>query len=201
VDAGAALACYSHPMASEARHRMTVEEYLTLERQSETRHEYMNGEMFAMTGASRRHNRIALNVATVLDRQLADRGCEVFVSDMRVEIPAAHLFTYPDVVVACGEPAYGDGETDTLLNPTLIVEVLSSSTERYDRGAKFESYRTLPSLAEYVLIAQDRVHVEHFVRQGGGAWLLTETDRIEDGLELPSIGCRLELGEIYKRAL
>jgi Uma2 family endonuclease len=188
-------------MASEARRRMTVEEYLASERQSETRNEYLHGETFAMTGASRHHNRIALNVAMALDRQVADRGCEVFVSDMRVGVPAAHLFTYPDVVVACSEAEYADGEIDTLLNPTLIVEVLSPSTERYDRGAKFESYRTLPSLAEYVLIAQDRVHVEHFVRQGGDAWLLTETDRLEDVLELPSIGCRLALVQIYQRAL
>jgi Uma2 family endonuclease len=188
-------------MASEAHRRMTVEEYLALERQSETRNEFLNGEMFAMTGASRRHNRIALNVATTLDRQLASRGCEVFVSDMRVQISAAHHFTYPDVVVACGEPQFADGEVDTLLNPTLIVEVLSTSTERYDRGAKFESYRTLPSLAEYVLIAQDRVHVEHFVRQGSGAWLLTETDGREDSVELPSIGCALALADVYQRVL
>ncbi len=188
-------------MASEAHRRMTVEEYLALERQSETRNEFLNGEMFARTGASRRHNRTALNVATTLDRQLASRGCEVFVSGMRVQISAVHHFTYPDVVVACGEPRFTDGEVDTLLNPTLIVEVLSTSTERYDRGAKFESYRTLPSLAEYVLIAQDRVHVEHFVRQGSGAWLLTETDGHEDRVELPSIGCALALADVYQRVL
>jgi Uma2 family endonuclease len=188
-------------MASEAHRRLTVEAYLALERQSETRNEYLNGEMFAMTGASRRHNRIALNVAMTLDRQLAGRGCEVFVSDMRVQVSAGHHFTYPDVVVACGEPRFTDGEVDTLLNPSLIVEVLSASTERYDRGAKFASYRTLPSLAEYVLISQDRVHVEHFVRQGSGAWLLTETDVREDSVELPSIGCALALTDIYQRAL
>ncbi len=186
-------------MASEASRRMTVEEYLALERQSETRNEYLNGETFARTGASRRHNRIALNVAMAFDRQLAGRGCEVFVSDMRVRVSAAHHFTYPDVVVACGEPQFADGEADTLLNPTLIVEVLSTSTERYDRGTKFESYRTLPSLAEYVLIAQDRVHVEHFVRQGSGAWLQTETDGREDSVELPPIGCTLALADIYQR--
>ena len=187
-------------MASEAHRRITIEEYLALERQSETRNEYLNGEMFARTGASRRHNRIALNVATTLDRQLAGRGCEVFVSDMRVQVSADPHFTYPDVVV-CGEPRFTDGEVDTLLNPTLIVEVLSTSTERYDRGAKFESYRALPSLAEYVLIAQDRVHVEHFLRQRSGAWLLTETDVREDRVELPSIGCALALSDVYERVL
>lgn len=188
-------------MATDPRRRLSVEEYLALERQSDTRNEYLNGETFAMTGASRHHNRISLNVAEALDRQLAERGCEVFVSDMRVRVSASNLFTYPDVVVACGKPEYADAETDTLLNPTLIVEVLSPSTERYDRGAKFESYRTLPSLAEYLLIAQDRVHVEHYVRQGGGAWLLTETDLMEGELDLPSLGCRLELAEIYRRVL
>ncbi|HTQ78997.1 MAG TPA: Uma2 family endonuclease [Thermoanaerobaculia bacterium] len=186
-------------MASEPQHPRTVEEYLVLERQSETRSEYWNGEIYVMTGASRRHNRIALNVAAALDRQLAGRGCEVFVSDMRVKVPAARLFTYPDVVVACDAPEFSDGETDTLLNPTLIVEVLSPNTERYDRGLKFESYRTLPSLAEYVLISQDRLHVEHFVRQGGGSWLLTETDRSEECLDLLSVGCRLALAEICQR--
>jgi Uma2 family endonuclease len=187
-------------MASDPRRRVSVSEYLDLERRSETKNEYLGGEIFAMAGASRQHNRIVLNLGIALDGQLKGRGCEVYTNDMRVRVPAADLFTYPDVVVACGEPKFVDEGLDTLLDPTLIVEVLSPSTESYDRGAKFGYYRTLPSLTEYLLIAQDRIHVEHFVRQEGG-WLMTEATQREDVLELPSIGCRLALAEVYDRAL
>jgi Uma2 family endonuclease len=188
-------------MASEPRPRISPEEYLALERRSEIRHEYLNGEIFAIAGASRRHNRVALNVAIALDGQLKERGCELYASEMRVSMPSADLYTYPDVVVACGTPKFADAELDTLLNPTLIVEVLSPSTEGYDRGAKFAAYRTLPSMVEYLLLAQDRVHAEHFVRQGNDGWLLTETDRLEDVLDLPSIGCALALRDAYDRVV
>jgi Uma2 family endonuclease len=194
-------------MTSEPKRHLTVEEYLTLERQSETRNEYWDGEIVAMTGASLRHNRISLNVATALHNQLRDSGCTVLAHDMRLRIRAANVFTYPDVVVYCGEPQLDDAAMDTLLNPVLIVEVLSKSTEDYDRGKKFVYYRALPSLVEYVLVAQDRPHVEHFTRQPappgaeapeGMRWLLTETDRIEAELTLNSIGCRLALADVYK---
>jgi Uma2 family endonuclease len=185
-------------MATEPKSSLTVEQYLTLERQSETRSEYLNGEVFAMTGASREHNLITGNVFGEIRAQLRGRSCEAYASDMRVAIPGTGLYTYPDVVVACGPPQFEDGELDTLLNPTLIVEVLSASTEDYDRGTKFAHYRTLASLAEYVLVAQDKVHVEHFVRQAEG-WLLTETDDLATTLDLPSIGCKLALADIYER--
>ncbi|HET7510811.1 MAG TPA: Uma2 family endonuclease [Solirubrobacterales bacterium] len=188
-------------MASEPRPRVSVEEYLTLERQAETKSEYLNGEIVAMSGASRPHNLIVANVLASLHAQLRGRSCEVYASDMRVRVPAADLYTYPDVVVVCGEPQFDDAELDTLLNPTLTVEVLSPTTQSYDRGIKFAYYRTLPSLAEYLLLAQDRVHAEHSVRQGGAAWLLTETDRSVDILELPSIGCALALGDAYERVV
>jgi Uma2 family endonuclease len=188
-------------MASEPHRRVPIEEYLALERRSETKSEYLNGEIFAMTGASRKHNIIAGNVFAELHGQLKGRGCEVYTNDMRVWIPAVDLFTYPDVVVACGQPDFTDAEIDTLLNPTLIVEVLSPSTESYDRGIKFAYYRTLPSLAEYLILAQGRVYAEHWVRQGGGGWLLTETDRREDVLELPSTGCMLALADVYDRVI
>lgn len=188
-------------MASEPRRRVPVEEYLAVERQAETRHEYLDGEIYAMTGASRPHNLISGNVFASLHSQLKGRGCEVYTNDMRVHIPAVDLFTYPDVVVACGQPELYDGALDTLLNPTLIVEVLSPTTEGYDRGAKFAYYRTLSSLAEYLLLTQDRVHVEHYVRQGNDGWLLTETDRLEEALELPSIGCTLSLRDVYDRVI
>lgn len=187
-------------MASDPRPRISPEEYLTLERQAGTRSEYLDGEIFAMTGASRRHNRAVLNLAITLDAQLKAKGCEVFASDMRVRIPVSGLYTYPDVAVVCGEPQFDDAEVDTLLNPKVIVEVLSKSTEDYDRGTKFVHYRTLPSLAEYVLVSQDQVHVEHWVRQSEG-WLLTETSRREDVVDLPSIGARLSLADVYDRVL
>ena len=187
-------------MASEPHQRLSIQEYLALERQSEGRHEYLDGEMFAMSGASRRHNRIVLNVGKGLDSALEDRGCDVFVSEMRV-LTADNKFFYPDVVAVCGEPRFADAEVDTLLNPDVIIEVLSPSTEDYDRGPKFAHYRSISSLREYVLVAQDRVQVEHYMRQPNDDWLpLVELDYLGQTLELPSVGCRLLLAAIYKRA-
>lgn len=187
-------------MATEPTRRLSPEEYLALERASETRNEYLNGETFAMTGASRRHNLLTGNLFAALRGQLRERGCEVYVSDLRVKVSATGLYTYPDVSVVCGGPEFEDAEIDTLLNPKLIVEVLSKSPEDYDRGTKFVHYRSLPSLSEYLLVSQEAVHVEHWVRQSDG-WLLTETDRRDDAVELPSVGGRLELAEIYDGVL
>jgi Uma2 family endonuclease len=185
-------------MASDPKQRLTVQEYLTLERQSETKSDYLAGEMFAMTGASRKHNLIVTNVLASLHPQLADRACEVYASDMRVRTPSG-LFTYPDVVAVCGEPRFDDIEFDTLLNPTLIVEVLSRSTEAYDRLTKLDHYRGIPSLAEVVFVAQDRPRVEHWLRQDDGRWLIEEIDDLGRNLALPSIGCELPLRTIYRR--
>jgi Uma2 family endonuclease len=184
---------------AEPNRRLSPEEYLALERRSEEKHEYLDGEMFAMTGASRRHNLIALNIAASLHSQLADRPCEPYMGDMRIRVAATGLYTYPDVVVVCGEPQLADDSFDTLLNPTLIVEVISPSTEGYDRGKKFAHYRTIESLAEIVLVSQERVEVERYSRQPEGGWLLLEANRLEDRLPLPSIGCELSLAAIYKR--
>ena len=152
-----------------------------------------------MSGASREHNLIAGNILRETGSQLKDRPCEVYVSDMvRVGVNPTGLYTYPDVVAVCGEPDFEDSELDTLLNPTLIVEVLSPSTEAYDRGEKFAHYRRLVSLREYVLVSQDRVCVERYVRQGDG-WLLTELSRLEDNLRLTSIDCDVALSEIYAK--
>jgi Uma2 family endonuclease len=183
---------------AEPKQRLTIEEYLAFERQSETRNEYLDGEIFAMAGASRIHNLIAGNIFATIHNQLREHPCEPYTEAMRVRTPS-DLFTYPDVVVACGEPEFDDSALDTLLNPTLIVEVPSSSTEAYDRGIKSERYRSILSLSEYALVAQDRIHVEHYVRQPGGRWLLEELSDLGRILELPSIGCRLALGEIYAR--
>jgi Uma2 family endonuclease len=178
---------------------LSVEEYLALERVAETRNELLDGEMFAMSGASRRHNQIVVNLVAALHPRLRVQGCETYANDMRVRIPATDLFTYPDVAVVCGEPRFDDAEMDTLLNPKVILEVLSKTTESYDRGAKFEHYRTLASLTDYVLVAQDRPHVEHFSRQGENRWLLTEITEPSGALELTTLGCTLLLAEIYDR--
>ncbi len=178
--------------------RYTPEEYLALERTTTIKSEYRNGFITAMSGASRKHNLVAGNMYAEIHGQLRRRSCEAYMGDMRVRVTPTGLYTYPDVVVVCDEPEFLDDELDTLLNPTLIVEVLSPSTEGYDRGGKFEHYRTLDSLKEYVLVAQDQVLVERRVRQGQ-EWASTEYGNIEETLVLESIGCAIPLREIYAK--
>jgi Uma2 family endonuclease len=187
------------PMTTEVERRYSVEEYLARERSAETKSEFLQGEIVAMSGASRPHNLLVVNLIASIQRQLRGKPCEVYPSDMRVQVPAADFFTYPDLAVVCEEPRLADEFLDTLLNPTLLIEVLSRSTADYDRGRKFEYYRHLDSLREYVLIAQDRVHVEHHTRQPDGSWRLDETDDPEALLDLPSIGCTLPLAEVYEK--
>lgn len=184
-------------MSAHPQTHYTADAYLALERRAEQRSEYLAGEIIAMTGASRRHNLIVVNLAACLRHQARAAGCEIYVSDMRVHVPAADLFTYPDLAAAGGEPVFDDAQLDTLLNPVLLIEVLSPSTEDYDRGRKFAFYRTLPSLRDYLLVAQDRVHVEHFVRQDEGEWLLSETDDPAATIALPALGAEITVREIY----
>ena len=186
-------------MSSVPKSRLTPEEYLTIERKAEFKSEYLNGETFAMAGASREHVLITGNVGGELRSQLKDRDCEVYSSDMRVRVSATGLYTYPDVAVVCGEPQFEDKHEDTLLNPKVLVEVLSKSTEGYDRGKKFEHCRSLTSLAEYVLIDQEKPHVEHFLRQTDQQWLLSETNDTNAVIYLPSIQSQLPLAEIYRK--
>ncbi len=186
-------------MTRQAKTYITPEEYLALERQAEHKNEYYDGEIFAMTGASRKHNLIALNIGADLHNQLKGRACEAYLNDMRVHIPATGLYTYPDVVVVCGEPQLEDEHLDTLLNPVLIVEVLSKSTARYDRTSKFSDYRSIPSFIEYLLVSQDEYRVEHNTKQTDGRWLLTEYRSLEDVAPLDSIRCLLSLKEIYDK--
>src|SRR5919108_290049 len=176
----------------------TPEEYLALERAARHKSEYVNGRIYALAGASRAHNLIAGNVFAELRAQLRGRPCEAYINDMRVKVSQTGLYTYPDVAALCGEPQFEDAHLDTLLNPTVIVEVLSESTEGYDRGEKFAHYRRLESLREYVLIAQDKVRIERYVRDGE-RWVLTEIDSLDDTLALASIGCELRLREVYER--
>jgi len=175
---------------------ITPEEYLEIERKAEFRSEYYRGEMFAMAGGTEAHTLLVMNTSTVLVR-LRGGPCRVYSHDMRVQVSATGLYTYPDLVAGCAERKFLDERRDTLLNPVLIIEVLSNSTEAYDRGQKFAQYRTLESLQEYVLIAQDRVEVEVYRRQAGGQWLLITANRPEDSITLESVSCSLVLSDIY----
>ena len=176
----------------------TPEEYLARERKALTKSEYRDGRIYAMPGASRKHNLITAHIVGEFYIQLRDRSCEVYPSDMRVKVSAAGLYTYPDVIVVCDEPRFDDTHFDTLLNPTVLIEVLSPSTAAYDRAEKFASYQKLDSLREYVLIAQDNVCVEHYLRQEQD-WDLTEFRSLDDVFQLPSIQCELSLQAIYAK--
>jgi Uma2 family endonuclease len=186
-------------MASHPEHFFSPEEYLALERKAAYKSEYYAGEIFAMSGAGREHNIIVANATTSLNIQLEHRDCEVYPNDMRVRTPDTLLYTYPDVVVVCGEPQFEDDGVDTLTNPTLIVEVLSPSTETHDRTKKFADYRKITSLREYILIAQQECRVTQYSRQSDGAWLFQEASRLEEKLHLASIDCDLELERIYRK--
>ena len=188
------------PMASAPIQRtyLTAEEYLELERGSEMKHELLDGEMVAMTGGSPEHALIIANLLGELRGRLkrSSRPCRVYSGDLRVRA-SVDAYVYPDAVVVCGDPLVEDSHRDTLLNPILIVEVLSPSTESYDRGRKFEHYQMLDSLKEYVLVAQDRPRIEHYLRQDGHVWLYTEVSGLEGSVSLPSLGCEVPLSEIY----
>ena len=175
----------------------TPEEYLALERKATLKSEYLNGEILAMSGASLAHTHITLDIATELNNQLRGGTCEVIINDMRVKTGPKGAYFYPDIVVFCGEPQVEDNVFDTLLNPILLVEVLSPSTEAFDKGEKFRHYQELASLREYILVSQDRVRVKHY-RLTQTQWVQTEFRAREDVLTLVSIGCELPLEDIYR---
>src|SRR5450759_2338976 len=186
-------------MATQPKTFLTPEQYLEIERAAEFKSEYYGGEMFAMSGARRGHNLIVWNLARVLDRHLRNRPCEAYLNDMRVRVSATGLYAYPDTVIVCGEPQFLDATQDTLLNPTVIVEVLSPSTEAYDRGGKFELYRTIPSLTHYLLVSSERMSADSFTRQEEGGWLLTGATLPEDAIDLPAVGVRFTLADLYEK--
>lgn len=177
---------------------LTPEEYLDWERKSDTKHEYLRGEIISMSGASREHSLIVTNISGELYIQLKEGICEVHTNDMRVRTHPETSYFYPDVVVVCGEPRFEDNAFDTLLNPIVLVEVLSPSTQAYDRGEKFKNYQQLTSLQEYILVSQDEVHIEHYRRQET-QWKLTEFRSLENVLSLVAIACELSLEDIYRR--
>jgi Uma2 family endonuclease len=185
-------------MSSASVRRLTPQEYLAQERLAEYRSEYLRGEVFAMAGASTKHSLIKDNVSREAGNQLKDGPCRVVTSDQRVKVGSTGLYTYPDVVVFCDEPQYEDKMFDTLLNPRVLVEVLSPSTEQYDRGAKFEHYRQLPSLQEYILISQDRALVERYVRQPDNSWPVTVFEELSQVFVFASIPVQIPLEEIYR---
>jgi Uma2 family endonuclease len=186
-------------MSQQIQPYISPQEYLRLERRCEYKNEYINGQIFAMTGASREHNLITTNITRELSQQLKGRPCEVYAVDMRVKVKWNGLYTYPDLAVVCGEPIFEDDFVDTLLNPTLLIEVLSPSTERYDRIAKSSYYRTIDSLAEHLLVAQDEVRLEQYVKQANGEWSFFEHLTPAGVVRLPSIDCSLVLSEVYDR--
>ncbi len=186
-------------MSLQAQKRYTPEEYLALERQAQCKSEYYAGDICAMAGASRWHNLIVTNVLREISLQLKGRPCTAYPSDMRVKISPTGLYTYPDVTVVCGAAQFEDTQQDTLLNPTLIVEVLSESTEAYDRGGKFAHYRKLASLIEYVLIPQTKPDIEHYIRQPDNRWLLEEAESLHGTVHFPAIDCHLSLAEVYDK--
>jgi Uma2 family endonuclease len=188
-----------HHVSSQPRVRTTPEEYLKLEREAEFRSEYLDGEISPMPGVQREHNRIEVNIVVELGMQFMDRPCEVYTSNMRTKVSATGLYTYPDIVVVCGKPEFEDEHVDTLLNPQVIIEVLSDSTESYDRGKKFAHYRTINSLEEYLLVSQKECRVERFARQPDGTWLYSDCTDPNGFVELTSVACRLPLARVYHR--
>jgi len=184
----------------------TPDEYLAFERGSESKHEYLDGLIYVMAGSSPEHCTICANVSEIVTRQLRGTPCRPFSADMKIRCLSSSsnsrrqrgLFAYPDLIVVCGEPVFHEAQQDVLVNPTLIVEVLSPSTEAYDRGAKFLRYQELTSFTDYLLVAQSYPCLEHFAKQANGQWLLTLETRLTGSLFIASINCSLPLAEVYE---
>jgi Uma2 family endonuclease len=186
-------------MSSQPSQKYTLEEYFALELASEEKYEFWNGEVFCMSGASLAHNRIAMNIGTEAHSQLRERGCQALPADMRVKVPAYPPYRYPDLSALCGSPEIENiGGLDVLTNPALIIEVLSKSTEGFDRGDKFTYYKSIPSFSEYLLVAQHRPHVSQFVRQENGVWSFMEFNDPADMVRCAAVPCALALREIYR---
>ena len=186
-------------MSSVPKTFITPEEYLAIDRKAQVKNEYFAGQIIAFAEASKEHNLIVANIIAGLHRQLVDRQCNVYPSDMRVRITKTGAYAYPDVVVTCGEERFDEGTNDILLNPTVLIEVLSETTAGYDRGEKFENYRRIESLREYLLIAQEPYRADQYIRQNDLQWLLTEIDGRDGVVILDSIKCKLTLKEIYAK--
>ena len=186
-------------MALPVKKRYTAQQYLELERQAEYKSEFIDGEIFALAGALEPHNLISTNLTIALGTQLRNRPnpCKFYAGDMRVQVTESRRYTYPDTVIVCDEAKFTDDARSTLTNPMFIIEILSSSTERYDRGEKFRYYRTLSSLQTYVLVSQNMPLLEVFERQANDEWVLKEYTGLDTTALLPKINCELRLSEVY----
>ncbi len=187
-------------MSAQPKIAITPEEYLTFERQADEKHEFVEGIIYAMAGASRSHVIIVSNLVISLGVQFKSRNCNVYANDMRVKVNQAD-YTYPDVIAVCGESKIEDEQFDTLLNPTVIIEVLSKSTERYDKSKKADLYRNLETVQDYILVAQNQCYIEHYQRQNQNQWLLTILDEMTQILELKSINAEILVQDIYDKVL
>lgn len=180
--------------------KLTIEEYIELDKNSEDRYEYFDGEVFAMAGGSPNHSRLSVDVCSILREKLRGKPCEVFNADMRINVPTAFPYRYPDASVVCGEPIFDEIQGQyRLVNPLLIVEVLSPTTENYDQGKKFTAYQSIESFREYLLIAQDRPHVIQYVKQSKSRWLRIEHEGLISEVQLESLNIALTLAELYER--
>ena len=188
-------------MSTAEKRKYNPIEYLERERAATTRSEYYQGEVFAMAGASREHNLIVTNCVGEFRNALRERGCEIYSNDMRVKITSSGLYTYSDVTIVCSQPRFEDDQFDTLINPLLVIEVLSESTEKYDRGFKSAQYRTIPGLREIVLISQYEPGVECMARQENGLWMLREQRDIDQSIFLESLQMNIELKELYRQVV
>ncbi len=188
------------PAVAYGRNKFTVEEYLTMEKTSDVKHEFYKGEMFAMSGAGARHNSIAVNLTVSLHKQLEGKPCRPYGSDMRIHIPENSLYTYPDISIICGDIIFSDDDEDTATRPTVIIEILSPSTQRYDRGDKFKLYRAIPALREYILVDAESINVECFSLNDKFIWELREYKKLEETVLVKSINGVILLEDIYKDA-
>lgn len=186
-------------MASLSNYYLSPEEYLAIERRAEFKSEYVDGVVYAMSGASVRHNLIVSNLIVTLGSQLRGSSCSVFPSDLKVRVPSGRSYFYPDVSVICGEIEFGDDQSDIVSNPLVVIEVLSESTAAFDRGKKFQSYQQIESLREYLLVSQDEQVVEHYLRQDDGHWLYTRAAGPDESVELPTVNCLLTLRDVYDK--
>jgi Uma2 family endonuclease len=190
-------------MTAKQKTILSPENYLQQERLAEFKSEYYNGDIYAMAGASRNHNQITSNLVVSLGRQLAKLPCSVYSSDMKVRTNTADTskYSYPDVVLSCDKELFEDDKGDVLLNPQIIIEVLSDSTEAYDRGLKFFHYQLIPSLQEYLLVSQHYCRVEHYQRRADKQWVYSEFHSMEDNIPLATLACSLMVSEIYRRVV
>lgn len=185
-------------MSAIPKKKLTEAEYLAIERAAEFKSEFHDGEMFAMAGASRQHNEVKENLIGELFGRLRGGSCRTYSSDQRLKVPRTRLYTYPDIVIVCGRAEFDPADADTLVNPQVVIEILSKSTEAYDRGTKFRHYQRLPSIREYVLVSQDRVRVERFVRQPDETWVLTTFEDPAGEFALATVPVRVPLSDVYR---